>query len=160
MLGYWNCVRFWLLLVSVLLSCIIWSNSYRSDFWSSAFFWFCVCVLVICDKDFSILRLDLIHSQNVITVFVLFVHMWYLLKNVTVVFITIYVMFVIVVSRMSVISSWGLMSVRKLDIMFRWCPIMGSDVVSSLRMTSSLLVVFYSSWLRSTNMDCSAWASV
>ena len=64
-----------------------------------------MCVLVICDKDFSILRLDLIHSQNVITVFVLFVHMCYLLKNVTVVFITIYVMFVIVVSRMSVISS-------------------------------------------------------
>ena len=64
-----------------------------------------MCVLVICDKDFSILRLDLIHSQNVITVFVLFFHMWYLLKNVTVVFITIYVMFVIVVSRMSVISS-------------------------------------------------------
>ena len=86
---------------------------YRSDFWSSAFFWFRVCVLVICDKYFSILRLDLIDSQNFITVFLLFVHMWYLLKTVTVVFITIYVMFVIVVSRMSLISSWGLMRVRK-----------------------------------------------
>ena len=64
-----------------------------------------MCVLVICDKYFSILRLDLIDSQNFITVFLLFVHMWYLLKTVTVVFITIYVMFVIVVSRMSVISS-------------------------------------------------------
>ena len=34
-------------------------------------------VFVISASDLSILRMDLIHSHDVITAFALFVHMWY-----------------------------------------------------------------------------------
>ena len=68
-------------------------------------------VFVISANALSILGVDFIHSQNVITVFALFVHRWYLLK--TVVLVTMYVAVVINVDRMSELSSYGLMRVRK-----------------------------------------------
>ena len=61
------------------------------------------CVFSICANAFSILRMDLIHSQNVITAFELFVHRWYLLK--TVILFAMYVTVVMVADRMSAVIS-------------------------------------------------------
>ena len=49
--------------------------------------------------------MDFIHSQNVITEFELFVHRWYLLENVAVVFVKTYMTVVIVTARMSAVMS-------------------------------------------------------
>ena len=45
----------------------------------------------------------MIHSQNIITAFAIFVHMWYLLNTVAVIFVTTYVIVVIVAARMSAV---------------------------------------------------------
>ena len=47
--------------------------------------------------------MNLIHPQNIITAFALFVHRWYLLN--TVVLVTMYVTVVMVAAKMSVVIS-------------------------------------------------------
>ena len=47
----------------------------------------------------------MIHSQNFITVFALYVHMWYLLKTLSVVLVTSYVTLVMVVARIIAVNS-------------------------------------------------------
>ena len=47
----------------------------------------------------------MIHHQNFVTAFALFVHRWYLLKTVAVFLVATYVTVVMVVSRMSMVRS-------------------------------------------------------
>ena len=62
-------------------------------------------VFVIYANAFSILRMDYINSQNVITEFALFTHRWYLLNTVTVILVTMYVTVAMVAARTSVVRS-------------------------------------------------------
>ena len=62
-------------------------------------------VFVICANNLLIFWINLIHSQRVITVFELFVNIWYLLKIATVVFVPTYVTVVMVAARTSAVKS-------------------------------------------------------
>ena len=58
------------------------------------------CLFVICANDLSIFKMNLIRSQNFITVFAIFSHMWYLLKTIVVVVVTMYMTVVMVEARL------------------------------------------------------------
>ena len=58
-------------------------------------------VFVICANALLILRVYLIHSQEVITMLSLFVYRWYLLNTVAVVLVTTYLTLMMVADRMS-----------------------------------------------------------
>ena len=79
----------------------------------------------------------MIHSQNLITTFVLFFNRWYLLKTVIVVLFTTYVTVVMVADRISVVIILEFMGIRKYYRMCRWCPMMISDIVSALSIPHS-----------------------
>ena len=116
------------------------------------------CVFVIFSNALLILRMDLIHSQNAITAFALFVRTWYLLKTATVVLVHMYVTEVMVAVWMSAVRIWGLIRDRKYYRRHRLCPMIRSDIVSNLRIPPSSLVGCQYSWLRSILIDFSAWA--
>ena len=116
------------------------------------------CLFVICANDLSIFKMNLIRSQNFITVFAIFSHMWYLLKTIVVVVVTMYMTVVMVEARLISVSSWGLMMFRKQDRRCRWYPKIISAMVSALRMPLSPWVGCHYSWFRSIRIKFSDWA--
>ena len=66
-------------------------------------------VSVIRAKTILVLRMDLIHSRNIVTVLTLFFRWWYFLKNIFLT--TMYMTVVMVASRMSAVSNLGLVRV-------------------------------------------------
>ena len=68
-------------------------------------FW---CVFDICANYLLILVINLIHSQELITKFALFVRRWYLLKITNVDLVTTYVMVAMITASISLVSSSGL----------------------------------------------------